>query len=328
MIVKSYEFSKIDHKKFKNYLFYGNNIALINEVIDNKFKPLYLNKIFHYEESEILKNEKNFFDEILTHSFFDNEKLLIISRASDKSYNIADEIIKREVKDLTLIFIADNLDKKSKMRNLFEKEKKIICTAFYPDDQRTLTILINNFFKKFKISLSQEIINKIIEKGAGDRQNIKKELLKIETLTISRKKITSNDILKIINSYEKNDISELVDLCLAKKESRINLILNENNFSNEDSILIIRTFLNKVKRLIKIKEHIKKSNNIDVGISTFKPQIFWKDKEIVKEQILKWPNQKTEYLLELINHNELLIKKNFDNSMKILTNFIFSTSKN
>ena len=328
MIVKSYELSKIDHKKFKNYLFYGNNIALINEVIDNKFKPLYLNKIFRYEESEILKNEKNFFDEVLTHSFFDNEKLLIISRTSDKSYNIADEIIKREVKDLTLIFIADNLDKKSKMRNLFEKEKKIVCTAFYPDDQRTLTILINNFFKEFKISLSQEIVNRIIEKGAGDRQNIKKELLKIETLTISRKKITSNDILKIINSYEKNDISELVDLCLAKKESRINLILNENNFSNEDSILIIRTFLNKVKRLIKIKDHIKKSNNIDVGISTFKPQIFWKDKEIIKEQILKWPNQKTEYLLELINHNELLIKKNFDNSMKILTNFIFSTSKN
>ena len=327
MIVRSYELNKIDVRKFKNYLFYGNNIALIDEIIDNKFKPLYLNKIFHYEENEILKNEKNFFDEILSGSFFDREKLLIISRTTDKLYNIANEIISRKIDDLILIFISDNLEKKSKIRNLFEKDKKTVCTAFYPDDQKTLTILINNFFQKLKISVSQEIINKIIEKSAGNRQNIKKELSKIEALTISKKKITFDDILKLVNSYEKNNISELVDLCLAKKEGKINLILNENNFSNEDSILIIRTFLNKVKRLIKIRDHIKKSNNIETGISTFKPPIFWKDKEIVKEQIIKWPDKKIEYLLELISYNELLIKRNFDNSIKILTNFIFSTSK-
>ena len=176
MIVRSYELNKIDVRKFKNYLFYGNNIALIDEIIDNKFKPLYLNKIFHYEENEILKNEKNFFDEILSGSFFDREKLLIISRTTDKLYNIANEIISRKIDDLILIFISDNLEKKSKIRNLFEKDKKTVCTAFYPDDQKTLTILINNFFQKLKISVSQEIINKIIEKSAGNRQNIKNEL--------------------------------------------------------------------------------------------------------------------------------------------------------
>ena len=327
MIIKSYELKKFDYKKIKNFLFYGNNLAQINQIIDEKIKPYYLNKVFNYEESEILKNEKDFFDRILSHSFFDNEKLLIIYRTTDKLYDTAKEILKREIKDLTIVFVSENLEKKSKIRNLFEKNKKTVCAAFYPDDQKTLTFFINDFFKKYKISVSQEIVNTIIQRGNADRYNIKKELSKIENLTVSRDKINSDDILKLINTYEKNNISELVDFCLAKKENKINLILNENNFTNEDTILIIRTFLNKVKRLIKIKDHIKNSKNIDVAISTFKPTIFWKDKEIIKEQILRWPDKKIETLLEIINDNELLIKKNFENSIKILTNFIFYTVK-
>ena len=113
------------------------------------------------------------------------------------------------------------MEKKSKIRNLFEKNKKTVCAAFYPDDQKTLTFFINDFFKKFKIPVSQEIINKIIERGNGDRYNIKKELSKIENLTISRSKINSVDILKLINTYEKNNISELVDFCLAKKKVKL-----------------------------------------------------------------------------------------------------------
>ena len=327
MIIKSYELKKFDYKKIKNFLFYGNNLAQINQIIDEKIKPYYLNKVFNYEESEILKNEKDFFDRILSHSFFDNEKLLIIYRTTDKLYDTAKEILKREIKDLTIVFVSENLEKKSKIRNLFEKNKKTVCVAFYPDDQRTLTFFINEFFKKFKISISQEIINKIIERSNGDRYNIQKELSKIENLAISRNKINPDDILKLVNTYEKNNISELVDFCLAKKENKINLILNENNFTNEDTILIIRTFLNKVKRLIKIRDHVKNSKNIDFAISTFKPTIFWKDKEIIKEQISRWPDKKIETLLEIINDNELLIKKNFENSIKILTNFIFYTVK-
>ena len=327
MIIKSYQLKNFDYKKTKNFLFYGNNLAQINQIIDEKIKPSYLNKVFNYEENEILKNQKDFFNEILSHSLFDKEKLLIISRTTDKLHDIAKEILEREIQDLSIVFVSENLEKKSKIRNLFEKNKKTICVAFYPDDQKTLTFFINDFFKKNKIPISQEIINMIIERGNSDRHNIRMELIKIENLIISKRKIATDDILKLVNSYESNNISQLVDFCLAKKENKINLILNENNFTNEDTILIIRTFLNKTKRLIQIRDHVKKSKNVDTAISTFKPSIFWKDKEIVKEQIAKWPDKKIETLLEVINNNELLIKKNFENSMKILTNFIFYTVK-
>ena len=130
MIIKSYELNKFNFKKTKSYLFYGNNLAQINQVIDEKIKPNYLNKVFNYEENEIFKNEKNFFDEILSQSFFDDEKLLIISRTTDKLHDIAKEIIEREIKDLTIVFIAENLEKNQKLEIYLKKIKKQFVLPF------------------------------------------------------------------------------------------------------------------------------------------------------------------------------------------------------
>ena len=130
MIIKSYELKKFDYKKIKNFLFYGNNLAQINQIIDEKIKPYYLNKVFNYEESEILKNEKDFFDRILSHSFFDNEKLLIIYRTTDKLYDTAKEILKREIKDLTIVFVSENLEKNQKLEIYLKKIRKPFVLHF------------------------------------------------------------------------------------------------------------------------------------------------------------------------------------------------------
>ena len=327
MIIKSFELDKIDHKKNKNYLFYGENNGLISEILEKKFKSKFKNKIYDYEESEILKNEKDFFDKILTNSFFDNEKLLIISRSTDKVFKIAEEIIARNIDDLSIIFLSGNLEKKSKLRKLFEKDKNSVCIAFYPDNQKTLTVLVNNFFNKIKMPVSQEIINTIVEKNDGNRQELNNELIKIENFVKNKKNIKLEEILKLTNSSANNNISELVDFCLAKNEKKIIKILNENNFSNEDTVLIIRIFINKIKRLIKIKAQNQENKNIDNVISNFKPPIFWKDKDLVKQQLINWSDKEIGDLLNSTNENELLIKKNYANSLKILFNFIFSTAK-
>ena len=327
MIIKSFEFNKIDHKNFQNFLFYGDNIALINDIIQNKFKLNFKDQSFNYEESEILKNEKNFFDEIMSQSFFENKKLIIISRSTDKIKKIAEEIIERQIKDLPIIYIADKLDKRSKLRNLFEKNKKLIAVPFYPDNQKTLSIIVNNFFNQLKAPISQELINIIVERTNNDRQKVYNELSKIENILKKKKNIKIDEILKLIKKSENDDISELVDFCLAKNQKKIIRIINENNFSSEDTVLIIRTFLNKTKRLIKLKNLLRENDNIDFAISNFKPTIFWKDKEIIKQQLKNWSDYNIELLLNSINENELLIKKNFENSTKILLNFIFSTVK-
>jgi len=326
MIQRAFEINKINLNKYNFYLFYGENEGYKNEIIKNKFEKLYSNKIYRYDEKELLEKKDEFFSSILTKSFFENDKLIIISRATDKIKDIIEEIFLKKIDDIKIILSANILEKKSKLRNYFEKNKDTICIAFYADTNQTLSSIALNFFRENKISLSQESINLIIERCKGDRENLNNELKKIENYAKSEKRISTEDILKISNLAENYNASELTDNCLAKNIKKTANILNENNYSNEDCILIVRTLLTKAKRLLKLQEEIKKNKNIEQVIVNYKPPIFWKDKEIVKQQINHWPLEKINNMIENINEIELLIKKNSTNSLNILSNFIISQS--
>ena len=292
MIFKSFEINKINFNKNNFYLLYGENEGLKNEIIQKYFEQKYLKKINRYDEKEILENKENFFDNILSKSFFDNEKLIIISRASDKIKIIIEEIIDKKVEDIKFILSAGILEKKSKLRALFEKNMNTICIPFYADNHETLAKITLTFFKEKKIPISQQSINLLVERCRGNRQNLNNELIKIENFLISKKDISIEGILKLTNLAENYNVSELIDSCLAKNINKTGNILNENNFSIEDGILIIRTLLTKAKRLLKLQKEINNQKNIDQAITSFKPTIFWKDKEVIKQQISFWPIKK------------------------------------
>jgi len=322
MIIKSFELSKINLKDSHFFLLYGENEGHKKEVTEVKFKKFYTDNIYTYDESEILKNEEKFFNTILSKSFFENEKLIIISRATDKINDIVVEILEKKIEDLIIILNAGILEKRSKLRSLFEKNKKTVCIPFYEDNNQTLSGIVNTFFRDKKINISQQLINLVVQRCRGDRQNLKNELEKIENFTKDKNKINLEDLLKLTNLAENYSVSELIDSCLAKNKKRTVTILNENNYSLEDCILIIRTFLIKSKRLVKLVNEIRKNKNVDNVILSFKPPIFWKDKEIIKQQVKNWSYYNAQNLLFKINETELLIKKNSTNSVNILSNFI------
>jgi len=331
MIIKSFELNKIDLKKKNFFLFYGENEGLKKEIIENNFKNNYPKKTFYYDESEILNNKSIFFDEILSKSFFENEKLIIINRSTDKITSIIEEILEKKIDDLVLILNSGSLEKRSKLRLLFEKNKEIICIAFYEDNNQTLSSIASQFFRDNKIQISQQAINLIINRCRGDRQNLKNELNKIESFIKNKKRIEISEILQLTNLAENYSVTELVDNCLAKNKNKTLNILNENNYNLEDCIIVIRTMLAKSKRLLKLFQEIKISNNIDSAISSTKPPIFWKDKQIVKDQINKWSHKNIELLIFRINEIELLIKKNSSISLSVLSDFIIeqaSTASN
>jgi DNA polymerase-3 subunit delta len=328
MIIKFFEVEKVDLKTKQFFLLYGENQGLKNEIIEKKFKKNYSGNTYNYEENDILNNKENFFNTILSKSFFENEKLIIINRASDKLKEIVEEIIEKNITDLILVLNANILEKKSKLRSLFEKQKQTICVPFYADTNQTLIIVVNNFFKKNKIAISQQAINLMVERCRGDRQNLNNELQKVQSFIKNRSKIEIKDLLKLTNLAENYDVSELIDGCLAKNKKKTINILNENNYSLEDCILIIRTFLIKSKRLLKLSQSYIEKNNIDEVISSFKPPIFWKDKEIIKQQIKNWSHGNIENLIFKINEIELLIKKNSNNSINILSDFIIEQATN
>jgi len=331
MIIKSFELNKIDFKKNNFFLFYGENEGLKKEIIENNFKNNYPKKTFYYDEGEVLNNKSNFFEEILSKSFFENEKLIIINRTKDKITSIIEEILEKKIKDLVLILNSGSLEKKSKLRLLFEKNKEIICIAFYEDNNQTLSSIASQFFRNNKIQISQQGINLITNRCRGDRQNLRNELNKIESFIKNKKRIEISEILQLTNLAENYSVTELIDNCLAKNKNKTLNILNENNYNLEDCIIVIRTMLAKSKRLLKLFQEIKISNNIDSAISSIKPPIFWKDKQIVKDQINKWSYKNIELLIFRINEIELLIKKNSSISLSVLSDFIIeqaSTANN
>ena len=324
MIVKAFEIKKINLDKTRLFLFYGENEGYKNEIIKKRFEKNYPNQIYRYDEKEIIDKKNDFFYSILSKSFFDNKKLIIISRVTDKIRDIIEEIISTNITDVTIILSANILEKKSKLRSFFEKEKNTICIPFYSDTNETMSNLSLNFFKKKKIFISQETINLIVERCRGNRENLYNELEKIENYSRNKKRVDYDEILKITNLAENYNVSELTDNCLAKNTKKTSHILNENNFSTDDCILIIRTLLIKAKRILKLQEEINNNSNIEQVVKNFRPPIFWKDKEIVKTQIKNWPLKKIQNVIIKINEVELLIKKNSSNSLNILSDFIIA----
>ena len=325
MIIKSHELSRFDKKNTNYYLFYGSNLGLIEETISKIFKPIFSKNIVYHDETEILNNTDQFKEAIFNKSFFENDKFIIINRASNKILDLIKEIIESQIEDIKIIIKAGVLEKKSKLRSYFEKEKDVVATPFYEDNYQSLSLIIQNFLRVEKINISNENINLIIERSKGNRTNIYNELEKISSYLRSKKNINLQDLLKLTNLAEDYNVSELVEQCLSKNVKKTVNILNENNQNTDENILILRSFLGKLKRLKILKINLENTRNIDEVIASAKPPIFWKEKNLVKQQLNNWSLKDIKFLLNTVNDLELVIKKNNQISNYVTNNFILES---
>ena len=324
MILKSFEINKIIINNYKLILFYGKNEGLKNDSLNILIKNK--KNVSKYEEKEILDNDSNFIENILSKSLFEQEKFVVIKRATDKILKIIEILHLKNLEDTTILLNSDNLDKRSKLRSFFEKDKTLVCVPFYPDNDQTLSKLAYNYLKDRKITISPSNMNLIINKCSGDREKLINDLEKIEYFTKNGKRINSEYISKLINLSENHNISELIDSCLTQNKKKTISILNENNFSNEDCIMITRSFIIKAKKLLTLSKAFETNKNIDLTISSAKPPIFWKEKEITKKQIQKWKPKNIKNLIYALSETELQIKRNINNSINLITDFILSQS--
>ena len=322
MILKNFELNKLDFDKFNLLLLHGKNEGLQNDIIENYFLKNFIGQINKYDENNFINLTDVIISELLNRSLFEEKKIIIVSRVTDKLFKYVEELIEKEIKDTKIIFKAGLLEKKSKLRNLFEKNKKLISIPFYEDDSKVLTSLIVEFLNKNKIKLSRESINLLIERSSGDRQNVKIELEKILQYSFSNKKIDYEIVSKLTNLSENYSVNILVDSYLSKNKKSLFKILNENNYSNEDCILILRSILSKSKKLLNLIEKYNETQNLENVISTAKPPIFWKDKDNVKKQIVSWKIDELKNKIYEINDIETIIKINSKNSLNLLSNFI------
>ncbi len=326
MIIKNFELEKIKKSNLSLYLLYGQNEGLKKEVLENCFIKNFKGLIEKYDEKEVIENQDEMHSKIFNKSLFEKEKIILISRTSDKIVNFIEKILEKNVSDIKIICLSEILERKSKLRNLFEKNSNLMCVPFYADDNKKLTQLCGNFFKKINVPISREILNIIVDKCQGDRNNLNQELGKVEMFINGNTNVKVSDILKLISLSENYTVSELVDSCLSKNIKDTAKILNENIYTNDDCMLILRTMLNKTKRLIKLRNDYDETKDLDTTVSNFRPPIFWKDKDVVKKQLLKWDKKNSSQLIFEINELEKIIKKNTENSLRITYDFVLSTA--
>ena len=324
MIIKHFEFNKDKIGKFNYYLLHGKNEGLKKEIIEKIFIKNFDGKVDKYEENYFISNKETIISELLSKSLFENKKIIIISRVTDKIIKIIDEIIKKSLDDCIIILKSEILEKKSKLRQIFEKEETLASIAVYEDTSRDLIRIITKFLGINKIKLSQESINLLVNRASGDRENLKTELEKIYNYSITNKDIDISKIRALTNLAENYSVNELAENFLLKNKKNVSKILNENNYSDEDCVLILRTILLKSKRLFDILKRNKELNNIDKAISSTKPPIFWKEKENVRVQANSWSLDDLKKKIYEINEVEFLIKSNSKNSLNLVSDFIFN----
>ncbi len=322
MIIKRFELNKKVIDKFNFFLLYGKNEGLQNEIIKLQFIKNFTGEIIRYDEVEFLKNNEIIFTELLNKSLFENKKILLISRVTEKILKSIHEITERNLIDLKIILKCGVLEKKSKLRNFFEKGSNLATIPFYEDDYKSLSFIVNDFINKNNIKLSRESVNLLVSRASGDRENLKIELNKILNYSYSNNIIELEHVQKLTNLAENFSVSELADSYLNKNIKNVSKILNENNYSDEDCILILRTISSKSKRLLTIIERYNETKDIENAISKIKPPIFWKEKDSVKTQVTKWKIGDLKRNIYKINEVEYLIKSNSKNSFNLVSDFV------
>ena len=326
MILKYFELNKLSFSNTNFILLHGKNDGYKNEEIKKIAKNL-KKKITSYDEKQVIDNTEDFYESNLNKSLFEDEKIILINRCTDKIIKVIEELIDRNINDTIFILKSEVLEKKSKLRNFFEKSKsQLVSIAFYSDNFETLFKIAQQALKNKKISLSNESMNVLINRCASDRKNLLNEIEKIELYSKNREKISNEEILKLINLSENYSINELINSCLVKNPRKLFNILNENIYSNDDCIIIIRTLLKKAKNLLNLVSQFQQNKNIEKTVNDAKPPIFWKEKNIIKEQINLWSIEKLKKLIVEINDIEFQIKKNSINAKNFTTNFLLDMS--
>ena len=326
MIIKTFEISKKKLNKESIFLVYGENDGLKFEVIKIIKKKL-IGNVENFEETQILNNIDLFYEKIFNQSLFEKEKIVVINRCTDKIIEFINGVFKKNLSDIKIILNANILEKKSRLRKLFEENKELIIVPTYKDTSLTLAEIAKKFFYNYKISISQETINLLVNRCNGDRGHLKSELDKILIYIQNKKNISLEEIYKLTNLAENISINELVDITLTKNQKKTSEIINESNYKNDDGILILRTFMRKATRLLNLYESQDEKTNLDNLINNYKPPIFWKEKPIVKKQLENWTKSKIEKLISKINETEIFLKKNSVTGLMMVLNFIYETSE-
>jgi len=327
MIFKSYEIEKnpSNLKKYNLFLLYGENTGLKKD-IQNLIKTVVNKKEIKTEvlsiyENDVISDTENFYNSIFSGSLFSQTKILTINSCTDKIIEQIEYIASKCPENLYLIIFSEILEKKSKLRNFFEKDTKTLCVACYPDTNKDLEIIAKRELKKNNINLSQEAINLLINNSNDNRDNLKNEINKIESFALNKKDLKINEIRHLTNFSGEYKFDSFINECLCGNILQYKKILSELYVNTVNQTFLFRILSNKIQKLVNMKKQQTNYTNLDSLVNASKPPIFWKEKPIIKRQLTIWNLVDLNSVIYEINEIEFWCRKKPQISKIIFFNF-------
>ena len=304
MIYNSYllEQNNINIDK-KLLLFFGENTGLKSDFKNQIRLANEDSEILIFTQEEILKNENKIYNEIYNISLFGRKKIYLLDLVNDKILELL-KTIEKNIGDQKIYLFADILDKKSSLRNYFEKSKNCAAVACYADNEIGIKKIILNDLRSYE-GLSAYNINLIIDNSNLDRSKLRNELQKIKTY-FNEKKIETEKLEELLNTKINEDFNILKDEALKGNKIKTNKLLSDTIMENEKNIFYISLINQRLNKLNEI--YSNNAENLDTAIEKLKPPIFWKDKNNFKDQARKWNKSKINALLETTYNLEIDIK--------------------
>ena len=305
MIYKSYLIEKNINIDKKLFLFFGENLGLIN---DFKKKIKYQNKeseIINFIQDELIIDTNKLFNEIANISLFEKEKIIFIEQVNDKVFEVIEEIVPR-IENQKIYLFSNVLEKKSKIRNFFEKSNLCAAVACYQDNEITLKKIITEKLKGYE-GLTTQNINLILSNVSLDRIKLNNELEKVATFF--EDKIINYEKLQILLNISTNeDFNLLRDQALLGNKVKTNKLLGDTTIENDKIVFYLNIINQRLRRLSEV--NAKKASDLENSINELKPPIFWKDKPNFILQAKKWSLSKIRKVQEKTFNLEVMIKAN------------------
>ena len=307
MISKSYLLEKdLTNLKKKCVLFFGENLGLKEDFKRNIKKINKEFKTLSFSQDEILKDKEILFTELKNISLFEEKKIFFVNDVSDKILDTIQDL-EKDIIDQSIFLFSGILDKKSKIRNYFEKSKSFLAVPCYSDNEISIKKIIIEKLSGFK-NLTPNIINLIINKTNLDRNKLHNELEKIITL-FNDKEINTNKLEIFLDDAINEDFNLLKDQALLGNKARTNELLSDTVILDEKNIFYLSLINQRLARLQEFNE-LSNGKNIEITIDNLKPPIFWKDKPNFLRQAQMWNKKKIHKLQKQTYQLEIKVKSN------------------
>ena len=310
MILKSYIVEQNIRilEGYKATLLYGVNNGIKDDIKSKIKKNRENTEIINFFEEELIANKDILYENFLNTSLFSQKKIILLHNVTDKIFDQISKCLEKNSKDITIYLFSENLDKKSKIRNLFEKDKLLAVFACYEDNERSLINYINKELVDVK-GVSGEVVNLIMSNSNMNRKIIQNELTKIK-LFFYEKKINTAHLLEVLNIKSNTSFDEIRDSALVGAKIKINKLLSEIIILDEDALYYLNNLNYRIMKLLEIRNTNENINNYEIAVENAKPPIFWKDKQVFTEQLKKWSLKKLNIAVMKIGRTEILMKKN------------------